>query len=62
LAARPRAIHAFSVYLFLRFSTSQRLSSRALSLRLWRIVAGVAAVIALNYGSLWLERQPGSSN
>jgi hypothetical protein len=46
------------VYLLLRTTTSFRLSAAALSARLWRVVAGVFLLVALNYLSLWIEQQP----
>jgi hypothetical protein len=49
---------AVATYLALRVATSFRLSSAALSTRLWRVVAGVAVVVALNALSLWIEQQP----
>jgi hypothetical protein len=49
---------AVVTYLALRAATSFRLSSAALSARLWRVVAGVAVVVALNALSLWIEQQP----
>jgi TIR domain len=42
----------------LRTMTSVRLSSAALSARLWRVVAGLCLVVALNFLSLWIEQQP----
>jgi hypothetical protein len=49
------------VYLLLRTTTSFRLSAVALSARLWRVVAGVFLLVALNYLSLWIEQQPWAS-
>jgi len=49
------------VYLLLRTTTSFRLSAVALSARLWRVVAGVFLLVALNYLSLWVEQQPWAS-
>jgi TIR domain-containing protein len=46
------------VYLLLRTTTSFRLSGAALSARLWRVVAGICLLVALNYLSLWIEQQP----
>ena len=34
------------------------INPRSLSVRLWRIIAGIAILIAVNYGMLWLEKQP----
>ncbi len=45
-------------YATVRFGTALRLDWNALALRLWRIVGGIAIVLALNYLSLWLEQQP----
>jgi hypothetical protein len=45
-------------YRLLRATTSVRLSGAALAARLWRVVAGICVVIALNYLSLWIEQQP----
>jgi hypothetical protein len=50
------------VYLLLRTTTSFRLSAAALSARLWRVVAGVFLLVALNYLSLWIEQQPWALN
>ena len=46
------------LYVAIRVLTQNRLSARALSLRLWRILGGIALLVALNYLSLWLEQQP----
>jgi len=46
------------IYLILRTTTSFRLSGAALSVRLWRVVAGIGLLVALNYLSLWIEHQP----
>jgi TIR domain len=46
------------VYLLLRTTTSFRLSAAALSVRLWRVTAGVCLLVVLNYLSLWVEQQP----
>jgi hypothetical protein len=45
-------------YAAVRFGTALRLDWNALASRLWRIVGGIAIVLALNYLSLWLEQQP----
>jgi TIR domain len=45
-------------YLVLRKFAQVRLSARALSVRLWRILAGIGLLLALNYLTLWLEQQP----
>ena len=45
-------------YAAVRSGTALRLDWSALSTRLWRIVGGIAIVLALNYLSLWLEQQP----
>ncbi len=45
-------------YAAVRFGTALRLDWNTLALRLWRIVGGIAIVLALNYLSLWLEQQP----
>jgi len=37
-----------------------RSNPKAFAVRLWRIVAGVAIVVALNYTLVWLEQQPWS--
>jgi hypothetical protein len=46
------------IYGLLRTTTSFRLSGAALSARLWRVVAGICLLVALNYLSLWIEQQP----
>jgi len=48
----------FLAYATVRFGTALRLDWNALALRLWRIVGGIAIVLALNYLSRWLEQQP----
>jgi hypothetical protein len=53
---------AAMVYLLLRTTTPFRLSAAALSARLWRVVAGVFLLVALNYLSLWIEQQPWALN
>lgn len=46
------------LYLILRTFAQVRLSARALSVRLWRILAGIGLLLAVNYLMLWLEQQP----
>ena len=46
-----------ALYFIIHFFSSYRLSPAAVSSRLWRIVGGVAIVIALNYASLWVQQQ-----
>lgn len=49
---------AVIIYLAASFAVGISISNARLSLRLWRIVAGVALLTAVNYGMLWLEKQP----
>jgi len=53
---------AVVIYGLLRTTTSVRLSGAALAARLWRVVAGIGLVVALNYLSLWIEQQPWALN
>ena len=39
------------------YATSLRLNSMLLSARLWRVTTVVCAVLALNFLSLWVDRQ-----
>jgi hypothetical protein len=55
-------VPAIVVYLLLRTTTSFRLSAAALSMRLWRVVAGICLLVALNYLSLWIDQQPWAPN
>jgi hypothetical protein len=45
-------------YFGLRVVSTRRIDWRALTTRLWRIVGGIAVVLALNVVALWLESQP----
>ena len=49
---------ALGVYVLLRTTTSFRLSAGALSVRLWRVAAGVFLLLVLSFLSLWIEQQP----
>ncbi len=46
-----------ATYGVVRLSTALRLDWNALATRLWRIVGGIAILLALNYLSVWLEQQ-----
>jgi hypothetical protein len=46
------------VYAIARQASSFRLSSAALSYRLWRIIVGIGLLISANYLSLWIEHEP----
>jgi hypothetical protein len=49
------ALPALLVYLFAKRVFGIRLSRETLSRRLWRIIAAITALIALNYLSYWIE-------
>jgi hypothetical protein len=53
---------AVVTYWLLRAFTSFRLSGAALSVRLWRVVAGICLLVGLNLLSLWIEQQPWALN
>jgi len=50
------------IYGVLRTTTPFRLSVAALSMRLWRVIAGICLLVALNYLSLWIGQQPWAPN
>ena len=50
------------LYGVLRTTTPFRLSVAALSMRLWRVIAGICLLVALNYLSLWIGQQPWAPN
>ena len=47
-------------YLLVARMAGIKLNMAALSRRLWRVVAGVVLIVALNYLTLWIERHPWS--
>jgi hypothetical protein len=49
------------LYFFVARMAGIKLNIGALSRRLWRVVAGVALIVGLNYLTLWIERYPWSN-
>ena len=50
-------IASIVVYFALRFAGFS-MNIDSLNMRLWRIIIGVAFILAFNYASLWVEKQP----
>jgi hypothetical protein len=55
--SNPAGVANLLPSLLLRYATSLRLNSMLLSARLWRVTTVVCAVLALNFLSLWVDRQ-----
>ena len=60
LAILPLLPFALLYFLVARMA-GIKLNIGALSRRLWRVVAGVALIVGLNYLTLWIERYPWSN-